>query len=271
MSQSPGLRVVLLEDEVPALAQLETTLRAARPDVVITATFDTVVAARAWFAANPPPDLVVSDIQLADGLALSLFAEDGVACPVVFATAYDAYLLDAFRCASVDYLLKPITHDDVARALAKHERLREAYAAARPTANAPEALSAAIAGRDEYVALAEVVREPRRRLLVRRGPELRALPVDAVAYFLAEDKLTLVITHAGTEHVIDKTLNDLMRELDPRMFFRAHRGCIVSAAAIQSLRSVGKGRIALTLIPRPKDDVVVPQENGAAFRAWFDR
>ncbi len=254
------LRVVLLEDEGPALAQLEATLRAARPDVEILATFDTVAGARAWFGANPPPDLVVSDIQLADGLALPLFADEGLRCPVVFATAYDAYLLDAFRCASVDYLLKPISHEDVARALEKHERMREAFA----EAGGPEPGGT-------YAALAEVAREPRRRLLVRRGPELRALPVEAAAYFLAEDKLTLVVTHSGTEHVVDKTLSELIRELDPRQFFRVHRGCIVSATAIQAIRSAGKGRIALTLAPRSRDDVVVPQENGAAFRAWFDR
>lgn len=255
---TPSLRVVLLEDEAPALAQLTAALRAARPDAVVVATFDTVAAARAWFATNSPPDLVVSDIQLADGLALSLFADDCVRCPVVFATAYDTYLLDAFRCTSVDYLLKPIGHEDVARAIAKHERLRDTFARARPSP-------------DAFGALADVAREPRRRLLVRRGPELRALSVDDVAYAFAEDKLTVLVTHAGAEHVIDKTLQQLEGELDGRAFFRAHRGCIVSAASIKSIRSAGKGRIALTLAPRPRDDVIVPQESGAAFRVWFDR
>lgn len=261
MSEPPvpepsSLRVALLEDEPPALAQLTSALRAARPDVDIVATFDTVEGARAWFAQNTPPDLVLSDIQLADGLALPLFAPGGVHCPVIFATAYDRYLLDAFRCASIDYLLKPIAHEDIARALSKFHLLREAF-------SAPKAQS--------FGALTDFVREPRRRLLVRRGAELRALPVDEVAYVFAEDKLTLVVTRAGTEHIIDKTLQQLEDELDPRAFFRAHRSCIVGAESIESIRSAGKGRVALTLRPRPKHDVIVPQENGAAFRAWLDR
>ena len=63
----------------------------------------------------------------------------------------------------------------------------------------------------------------------------------------------------------------MLLELDARAFFRANRATIVSAAAIKSFRSAGKGRIELTLEPRPKDEVIVSQENGAAFKAWFDR
>jgi two-component system response regulator LytT len=255
------VKLVLLEDEPPALAQLTRAVQAARPDAEIVATFDTVADARAWFTTNPGvAELAISDIQLADGLALPLFAALDV--PVIFATAFDQWLLDAFRCAAVDYLLKPIAHEDVARAFEKHARLRASL-------RSPSDLKSDL--KSDLNALADMVREPRRRLLVRRGAELRAVSVDDVAYLIAEDKLTLLVTRTGAEHVVDKTLAALELELDPRAFFRAHRGALVHVSAIKGVRSVGKGRLLLTLEPRPKDDVVVPQEHGAAFRAWFDR
>jgi len=255
-----ALRVVLLEDEPLALARLTAAVRAARPDVIVEATFDTVAGARAWFASHPAPDLVVSDIQLADGLAIALFASGEVASPVVFASAYDAYLMDAFRCAAVDYLLKPIATADVARALDKHAQMRATFGGSAPPVDA-----------GTMGALSEFVREPRKRLLVRRGREMRAVATDDVAYLVAEEKLTLLFTRAGTEHVVDKTLSELEQELDRRTFFRANRATIVHVQAIRSFRSIGKGRLELTVEPRPKSALVVSQENGAKFRAWFDR
>lgn len=245
------MKIVLLEDEPPALAHLTRIVERVQPDAQIVATFDTVASAREWFATKPHVDLVLSDIHLADGLVLPLFADLDV--PVIFATAYDAHLLEAFRCAAVDYLLKPISEADVAGAFEKHRRLQSTLR------------------RTDLVAVAELARAPRSRLLVRRGGELRAIAMDDVAYFVAEDKLTLLITHAGTEHVVDKTLAALERQLDPLRFFRANRATLVSAQAIVAFKSMGKGRLALTVQPRPKDDVVVPQEHGAAFRAWFDQ
>lgn len=247
------LRVVVLEDEPPALARMERALRAARPDLVVAARLDTVAGAREWFLREAAPDLVVSDIRLADGLAFELFAEGIVSAPVVFATAHDDYLLQAFRFAVIDYLLKPISDAAVASALEKLSRLRE------------------VLTKEDAAALLTAARSPRRRLLVRKGSDLVALSVDGMAYARAEQKLTVVVAHDGTEHVTDKTLRELEAELDPRDFFRANRALLVGASAIRSFRSAGKGRISLELAPRPPDDAIVPQENAASFRSWIDR
>lgn len=245
------MKVALFEDEPPALAHLERALRRALPTVDVVARHETVAGARAWLAGAPAVDLVFSDIQLADGLAISLFVDVDV--PVVFATAHDEHLLDAFRCATVDYLLKPIDDEDVARALTRPARLRGALQ------------------RDSLTALKAAVDAPRRRLLSRHGGLLRAVAVDDIAYIVAEDKLTFAVTHAGDEHVIDKSLAALGRELDPATFFRANRGVIVSVVAVRGCRSLGKGRLAVSVTPRPRHEIVVPQEHGAAFRAWLDR
>ena len=64
------------------------------------AVLDTVAGAVAWLTSNPAPDLIISDIQLADGLSLDVFDQLIVRSPVIFATAYDAYALRAFKAGA---------------------------------------------------------------------------------------------------------------------------------------------------------------------------
>lgn len=251
------MKVVILEDEPPALAQVTKALRAAAGDVEIVATFDNVGEAGRFFDASPPPDLVVSDIQLADGCALPLFSSGRVLSPVVFATAYDRYLIDAFQSQAIDYLLKPIDVAAVARALEKYRRFEEHFGARTSLTT--------------LKAVADATVTPRRRIVARKGGGLRAVPVDEVAYLRADDKLTLVLLKDGSELLVDKTLTALETELDPSVFFRLNRQLLVHVQAVRGWRSAGKGRILVSLEPRPPADVVVAQENASAFRAFIDR
>ena len=111
----------------------------------------------------------------------------------------------------------------------------------------------------------------RQRILVRRGAELRPLPVDDVAYFRSDDKLTLAIDRTGRESVVDATLNDLSAQLDPAVFARVNRQYLVAAGAVVSLRTAGKGRLQVTLNPdvtgRP---VFISPENARRVREWLD-
>ena len=245
------MRVVILEDEAPARERLEQALRRADPDVRVEAALASVAQAVAWLAANRAPDLVLADIQLADGLSLEVFDRVALACPVVFCTAYDEYLVDAMARGGIDYLLKPIRDDDVARALGKYRRL-EAHFAARL-----EPLAAALG------------RPARRRLVVRKQGGFAAVAIEDVAYFVVDDKLVDVVTRDGRRFGVDQTLGELELELDSGEFFRVNRQYLVRASAITGFRPHVKGRVALELTPPTKDDVVVSQENAGRFRAWI--
>src|SRR4028119_2411635 len=102
------MTVLLLEDEYPAAERLQRLLREAAPEAHVLAVLDSVAGALQWLATNPAPDLILSDIQLADGLGLEVFEQTVVRSPVIFTTAYDAYAIRAFKANSVDYLLKPV-------------------------------------------------------------------------------------------------------------------------------------------------------------------
>jgi DNA-binding LytR/AlgR family response regulator len=248
------MRLLILEDEAPARDKLVAAIKAATPEAEIVAALPSIAEAGKWFTTNRMPDLIFADIQLADGLSLELLQSSEITCPVVFATAFDEYLLEAFAAHGIDYLLKPIRTERVAAALAKYEELREHFTPQR---------------RDGIVAALQRQPGRRERFLVRRGIDLMSVPVADVAYLYASDRLVFLMTKAGVRHVLDRPLNNVEAELDPTRYFRANRAFIVSVDAIARCRPYGKGKLLLELRPAAEEEVVVSQERAAAFRAWL--
>lgn len=249
------MKVAIIEDEAPARAALRRALERVAPEVSVVAELASLEETERWLRTLPRIDLVLSDIRLSDGSIFTLFSDVEPPSPVIFVTAHDGYVLDAYRAAGIGYLLKPFSDDDLAATLAGFARLVRHI------------------GEGSLRALSETAtsERPRRRLLVRRGRELRAVPVERVAWFRAEDKLSILVERDGREGVVDASLHALERELDPSLFFRVNRGMLVHIDAISSFRSAGKGRITITLSPASATEVVVSAENAPAFRAFVDR
>ena len=91
------MRILIIEDEIPAARRLEKLILECRPEAQIIEVIDTVEDALEWFDENDEPDLVISDIQLADGVSFEIFEQIELDCPIVFATAYDQYAIKAFE------------------------------------------------------------------------------------------------------------------------------------------------------------------------------
>nr|WP_290928412.1 response regulator [Haliscomenobacter sp.] len=88
---------------------------------------ETVKSTVWWLQNNPAPDLLLLDIELADGQCFEIFRQIDVQVPVIFTTSYDEYALNAFKVNSVDYLLKPIRKEELAQSLAKLQRIKTLY------------------------------------------------------------------------------------------------------------------------------------------------
>lgn len=116
------MTALIIEDETAAALNLKAILRETAPEIEVLDTLESVEESVEWLRCNPHPDLLLTDIHLADGDAFRIFDAVEVASPVVFTTAYDRYALEAFRVNSIDYLLKPVNAADVGRALAKLDR-----------------------------------------------------------------------------------------------------------------------------------------------------
>ena len=122
-----GIKVVIIEDEAPAFRRLQKILEEVTPDVELLEVLDSVESAVEWIRDNPKPDLFFMDIQLSDGLSFEIFDQVVISSPVIFTTAFDEYMLKAFKVNSVDYLLKPIKKEDLAFSMEKYKQMRSMF------------------------------------------------------------------------------------------------------------------------------------------------
>jgi DNA-binding LytR/AlgR family response regulator len=269
----PLLRILILEDEYPAAERLQRLLAQAAPEAQVLAVLDTVAGALAWLAAHPAPDLMLSDIQLADGLSLDVFSQTVVACPVIFTTAYDQYALQAFRANGIDYLLKPLKLAELQAALAKLAALQAGGATAVPAAIAPSDSPPLTSPLERLLdALPQPQRPHKTRFLVRQGESLLPLPTAEVAWFGSRHDTTTLATHDGRRFMVDYTLEQLEALLDPGQFFRLNRQLLVQLPAVRRLvpHFGGKLLVELSPIPAGGDDVLVSKEKTSAIKSWLE-
>jgi DNA-binding LytR/AlgR family response regulator len=252
------MRVLILEDEPPALQRICGLLGDVAPDAVIAGTADSVRAATEWLARHAAPELILADIQLSDALSLDLFRAQPPPCPVIFTTAHDDYLLEAFATHGIAYLLKPVKAEDLAAALNKHHTLKQHYERrfAALTTQLAQSGNVARAGL------------PRRRILAQKGVAFQPIAIEDVAYFFSEHKLTFLVTRKAERFLVNDSLGTLEAELPAEEFFRLGRNFLAHIEAIRSFRAIGKGRLSVDLLPGSTEPVEVSQERAAEFRAW---
>ena len=246
------MKVLLIEDELPAAKQLSKLLNDARPGFQILEALDSVESAVRWLRTFPMPDLIFMDIQIADGLSFDIFRQIELKGPVIFTTAFDHYAIQAFKVNAIDYLLKPIDPEDLARALEKFESQRIA-----PTFNY------------ESMARYFLQEKYKDRFLVKNGQHFTFIQATDIAYLRSSDGLTQAHCHHGKKYFIDHTLEELERLLDPREFFRVSRNMTIRITAIQKIHPHLNGRLKLELAPQAPEEVLVSRERAGEFKAWL--
>jgi DNA-binding LytR/AlgR family response regulator len=240
---------LIAEDEPLLAAALQAELARAWPQLQIVASVGHGAAAVAQ-ALLLKPQVLFMDIRMPGQSGLEAAEEladawpDGTPFPaLVFVTAYDQYAVQAFEAQAVDYLLKPVQPDRLARTV---ERV-QALLAQRAGAPAAASLDATL---DQLRALlspaAGLAAEPLRVIQASVGNQIRMVPVDTVLVFEAADKYLRVITADG-EVLIRTPLKELLPQLDTSVFWQVHRGTVVRASAIHSVHRDEAGKLSLQL------------------------
>ena len=250
------MKVLIIEDEAAAASRLSKLLHDAAASVEIIEVLDSIETSVHFFQTQSAPDLVMMDIQLADGVCFNIFKQVEVKAPVIFTTAYDQFALEAFKVNSVDYLLKPVKEEDLKRALDKYHHWHE-KATLLP----------------DYEQLAQLIKQAgksyKKRFLLRVGATIKTVNTEQVAYLYSEAKNTFLSTREGRTYTVDESLDKLEGLLDPGRFFRINRKFIVHIEAIEAMHTYSKARVLLELQPAYADKVVVSTERAAAFKRWL--
>lgn len=252
------MNILILEDEKAAATRLQQLLKETEPDAMVLDVLESVKEAIAWFRSNEQPDLILSDIQLADGLSLDLFKQVQVTVPVIFTTAFDAYTLKAFKLNSIDYLLKPIDKDELKAAFGKYHSLHKQDVSVNK--KMLELFQNIASGKANY----------KSRFLIRQGDRLITIPTDDVTYVRADDKVVFLHTAKG-KHIIDDSLDELETVLDPGTFFRINRTYIAPLSSIEKIHNHFNGRLKIKLAGCDDDDIFVSKARATAFKRWLGK
>lgn len=245
------MKVIIIEDELPARAKLEAMLKVIDHSIEVVAKTGSVKDTLQWLQNNAEPDLAFVDIQLSDDHSFQIFRKHPVKFPVVFTTAFDKYLLESFEFNSVDYLLKPITEDKLRRSLEKVKNLQAHFL------------------QGNLLKILNHIQSPAKgRILAKRGTEFIALNLDDIAYFFTEHKIVFARDYTGRQLIVDKTLSDLEALVDSNQFFRLNRKYLSALNAIEKFKP-DNGKIKVCLKPDSKEDVFVSKETAPAFREWI--
>lgn len=252
------MNILIIEDEPHAVQRLQSLIRELMADADIVGKIDSVKKAVDWFKKNSPPDVVLMDIQLADGISFQIFEQCEVKAPVIFTTAYEEYALKAFKVNSIDYILKPVDREELDIALKKVSSQRSVNATSHLLQNMSEAVKM-------------LTKKYKARFMIKVGEHLRTIEVDNIRFFHSQDKTTFCVTGENRSLIVDYTLEQLEEMLNPLSFYRINRKYLVSAAAIQDIISYTNSRLRLVLKGSQDNDVIVARERVQDFKNWLDK
>jgi DNA-binding LytR/AlgR family response regulator len=254
------MKVVIVEDEKPAADKLELLLKRYDPDIEVIQRLDSVAGSVEWFGRNAPAaDLVFMDIRLTDGISFEIFRQVRISKPVIFTTAYNEYALEAFRINSIDYLLKPVSYDDLFRSMNKLSSLRENLISGNQ--------------RIEMEELAKVLDQYqhtyKQRFMVKVGDHIRSIPVEQITMFYADGRVVYIFTGQGREFIVDFKMEELDEVLDPKLFFRINRTFTLHINGIKDVIIHSNSRLKVVLHQAFDEELIVSREKVNPFKLWF--
>ena len=247
------MKTLIIEDEMLAAQALQKLLVEVSPEAEVLAVLETVEDSLEWFENNEMPDLVFMDIHLADGSSFAIFEKVEVTCPIIFTTAYDEYALKAFEVNSIDYLLKPINKKDLKRAMGKYNTL--------------------MSRRNQLQRFLTKI-EPQQRhykscFLMPERDKLIPIPVSDVAFVYIDTKTVKMVTFEHKSYYVNVTLDEMMEQLDPNIFFRANRQFLISRNAIKDISIWFGNKLCINLSVEVPEKIIVSKARVSEFKNWL--
>ena len=254
------MKVLIIEDEIPAAEKLERYLKRYDHTIEVVDKLNSINSSISWLQKSQDTiDLIFMDIQLLDGKSFEIFDQVQIQKPIIFITAFDEYAIDAFKVNSIDYLLKPITFDDLTGALEKLQQMKVNLGGSHKE---PQL--------DINTMLSQLQQKSyKNRFMVKLGEHIKSITTDKIEFFYAEGRNVYLVTHENRKFIIDFKLEDLEEMLDPENFFRANRTFIMNIDGITDVVVYSNSR--LKIIPRLDYDkeIIVCRDKVAPFKEWM--
>ncbi|MEM6317088.1 MAG: LytTR family DNA-binding domain-containing protein [Bacteroidota bacterium] len=251
------MRVLIIEDEIRAAKQLEAMLTNMFPKIEVVDILDSVEESVAWLQQHLHPDLMILDIQLADGLSFEILQQVEVEVPIIFTTAYDQYSIRAFKVNSIDYLLKPIQEEDLRIAIEKYLKLNKRDSSKLDLLMVEKLINNLVTDKT------------RKRFVVKDGNSMSFVQVGDIQFFYSEDSISFLMTNTKKRYIVDMTLDTIEKDLNDHQFFRINRKQIVNINAIQRMHPYFNHRLKLDLSGHSQLEFIVSRKRLQSFKEWI--
>lgn len=250
------MNIVIIEDEKLTALDLQSVIFKVNPAASITAILYSVEQAIAYFKSNSSPDLIFSDIQLGDGTSFEIFENIKVNAPIIFCTAYDNYMLNAFKNNGIEYLLKPFTEDTIKAALNKYNKLSEVFS------NGNQAI-------DEIKqALETIMPKKSSNILVYNKDKIIPIKIENIAVFYIQEQATYLKSFKGETYFLDKTLSQI-EEICGEDFFRANRQFLINRKAVKNASHHLSRKFSVSLTIPFDYPITISREKLREFLDWL--
>src|SRR5947208_13168173 len=187
------LNTIIIEDEKAARQNLINALMNIDANLNVVAQLSSVKESIDYFLSSPHADLIVCDVQLEDGLSFEIFSKMEIRTPVIFITGYDQFVMNAFEYNGIDYLLKPVSEDELQKAIIKYRKLEKHFS------NQPSL--------DNLVQYVNTRKKT--RLIVKKGLENISLRLEDIVLFFTENKIVYVVDKWSKKYLVDRNLGEL--------------------------------------------------------------
>jgi DNA-binding LytR/AlgR family response regulator len=250
------MKVVIIEDEKLLAEHLTILLQKIDESITVVNYFDTITASVNAFKEALNADLIFMDIHLADGNSFEIFNQVKLEIPVIFTTAFDNYAIQAFKQNSIDYLLKPISIQDLKFALEKYKKQQQT--------NNKQLIE------NITTAYQQLNKPYKSRFLVKSGQIIDTIQTEDIHHFETQESLSFLVTNKGSRYAIDYTLDQIERIVSPKDFFRINRKIILHIKAIEKVSIYFNGRLSITSNLLKGEANIVSRDRVNDFKVWLE-
>lgn len=250
------MRILIIEDEPNATERLEKLISEVAPEKQIVGKCKSIRETIQWLHENEYPDLVLSDVQLTDGLSFEIFQQLGKKVPVIFISAYDNYAIDAFRAEGLHYLLKPVKKQELEEAIQRYDSTN---------------LDKKGAGQESNInpVSKPIQKQYQERFIIHAGAQIKLLQDTEIAYLYTENKTVYIVTFDKQKYSMDITMENFEKLLNAKLFYRINRQFIVQLKAISEMKPASKQRIELTMEPPTTYETITSFDRTPLFKKWL--
>ena len=250
------MRILIIEDERPAALALKESIRSVDESAEIVGILTSNSDILEWSKLAEWPDLVFSDIELLDGTVFDSIDVIADHCPIIFTTAYDHFMAEAFDSNGISYLLKPINTGDVKKALAKYDRIKGMVT--------KEKIDVLIQQIDTLGSGGSY----KSRFIIKKGQGMYLLPVDSIAALVMKGGVLNAYDVNNQVHLLSIGLTDFMEQVDPSKIFQLNRSEAIAVEHITRIESYGKDRLSV-FVKGYTEHLVSSASKTPSLRKWL--